>query len=64
MDTGNAERYRQEAQRIRLKAETMTSAVIRIEMLGTAAAEYELMAENVELMGRRRSAPDRSSRTH
>ena len=56
METRNTEYYRQQAQRIRLQAAAMTSVVIRRQML-QLAAEFELLADGVDAV-RRRKDPD------
>lgn len=47
MQTNMAEHYKEEAKRIRLKAATLTSDVIRRQML-ELAHEYDLLAASID----------------
>ena len=47
-----ADDYREEASRLRRKAETVTSDSVRDQLL-EIAQQYDLLADSVELIGRR-----------
>jgi hypothetical protein len=53
LEQDNARHYRQEAERLRREAETMTNASVRDRLIDIAR-QYEMLADSIELTRRGR----------